>query len=56
MEFVVNLGDWPLEFKKVNDNPLSIFSWCGSDDTRDIVMPTYDVTKSTLQTMDRYQF
>lgn len=53
LELLVNLGDWPLEKKKANENPLPIFSWCGSDETRDIVMPTYDLTESTLQTMGR---
>ncbi|ELT95788.1 hypothetical protein CAPTEDRAFT_221044 [Capitella teleta] len=53
VEFFVNLGDWPLEKRKVSEGPLPIFSWCGSDDTRDIVMPTYDVTESTLETMGR---
>ena len=52
MEFFVNLGDWPLV--KLNTNPLPILSWCGSDDTLDIVMPTYDLTESTLETMGRY--
>ena len=54
LEFIVNLGDWPLEFKKPSEGPLPIFSWCGSDETRDIVMPTYDLVKSTLETMNRY--
>ena len=53
VEFVINLGDWPLEHKHVTDSPLPILSWCGSDDTRDIVMPTYDVTESTLETLGR---
>jgi len=53
MEFVSNLGDWPLEFKPVTENPLPILSWCGSDETRDIVMPTYDITESTLETLGR---
>ncbi|KAL9976452.1 hypothetical protein ACROYT_G013755 [Oculina patagonica] len=51
MEFFVNLGDWPLV--KLNTNPIPVFSWCGSDDTFDIVMPTYDLTESTLETMGR---
>ena len=55
LEFIVNLGDWPLEFKSPADNPLPIFSWCGSDDTRDIVMPTYDLVQSALETMNRYR-
>lgn len=50
-EFFVNLGDWPLASK--NNEPLPIFSWCGSQDTYDIVMPTYDTTESTLENMGR---
>lgn len=53
MEFFVNLGDWPLEKRKSAEiHP--IFSWCGSNNTRDIVMPTYDLTESVLETMGRY--
>ncbi|EDO47272.1 predicted protein [Nematostella vectensis] len=51
MEFFVNLGDWPLEKRK--DNPIPILSWCGSEDTADIVMPTYDLTEAALETMGR---
>jgi len=51
MEFFVNLGDWPLE--KRLDNPLPVLSWCGSEDTADVVMPTYDLTESALETMGR---
>ncbi|XP_034188596.1 protein O-glucosyltransferase 2 [Osmia lignaria lignaria] len=51
IEFFVNLGDWPLVPKNNKDYP--IFSWCGSYDTRDIVMPTYDLTESSLEAMGR---
>lgn len=51
IEFFVNLGDWPL-VKDTKDN-LPIFSWSGSTDTFDIVMPTYDLTESTLENMGR---
>lgn len=51
VEFIINLGDWPLEDKF--EKPLPIFSWCGSDKTKDIVMPTYDLTESTLEMMGR---
>lgn len=51
MELVINLGDWPLIHKK--SELLPIFSWCGSDGTNDIVMPTYDITESTLENMGR---
>ncbi|EZA48857.1 KDEL motif-containing protein [Ooceraea biroi] len=51
IEFFVNLGDWPLV---PNAGPLyPIFSWCGSESTKDIVMPTYDITESSLEAMGR---
>lgn len=55
-EFFVNLGDWPLMKKggvSRTHGPYPMFSWCGSDDTFDIVMPTYDLTESTLDAMHR---
>ncbi|XP_003129882.1 KDEL motif-containing protein 2 isoform X9 [Sus scrofa] len=53
VEFYVNLGDWPLEHRKVNETPgpLPIISWCGSLDSRDVILPTYDITHSTLEAM-----
>ncbi|XP_046961824.1 protein O-glucosyltransferase 2-like [Vanessa cardui] len=51
MELVINLGDWPLVHK--DSEPLPIFSWCGSNETLDIVMPTYDITESALENMGR---
>ncbi|XP_063160749.1 protein O-glucosyltransferase 2 isoform X2 [Candoia aspera] len=53
VEFFVNLGDWPLEKRKSSQDVHPIFSWCGSNDSRDIVMPTYDLTDSVLETMGR---
>lgn len=56
MEFFINLGDWPLVKKggqSRTTGPYPIFSWCGSDDTYDIVLPTYDITESTLENMGR---
>mgnify|MGYP002716637726 CR=1 FL=1 len=50
-EFIVNLGDWPLEDN--SPSPLPIFSWCGSNFTSDIIMPTYDLTEATLECMGR---
>lgn len=49
VEFFVNVGDWPLETR--TEGALPILSWCGSTDTRDIVLPTYEVTHSSLETM-----
>lgn len=53
VEFFVNLGDWPLEKRQPAERIHPIFSWCGSNNTRDIVMPTYDLTESVLETMGR---
>jgi len=52
VEFFINLGDWPL-VKKSSTSPLPIFSWCGSDSTSDIILPTYDVTDSTLKSLSQ---
>lgn len=49
VEFFINVGDWPLESRSSNAVP--ILSWCGSTDTRDIILPTYEVTHSTLEAM-----
>ncbi|KAI4465311.1 kdel lys-asp-glu-leu containing - related [Holotrichia oblita] len=49
-EFFVNLGDWPLSSEAVK---YPILSWCGSMDSFDIVMPTYDLTESTLENLGR---
>ncbi|XP_014733091.1 PREDICTED: KDEL motif-containing protein 2-like isoform X5 [Sturnus vulgaris] len=53
VEFYLNVGDWPVEHRKGNDTPgpLPVISWCGSVDSRDIILPTYDVTHSTLETL-----
>lgn len=51
VEFIANLGDWPLADRSNRKNTvikLPIFSWCGSTDTYDIVLPTYELTESTL--------
>lgn len=53
IELLVNLGDWPLAKEK---DDLPIFSWCGSNSTKDIVMPTYEITESSLQMMGRYYY
>ncbi|KAG5674713.1 hypothetical protein PVAND_004665 [Polypedilum vanderplanki] len=49
VEFFINLGDWPLIKKSAkNGEKFPMFSWCGSQETFDIVIPTYDLTESTL--------
>lgn len=52
MELFVNLGDWPLS-PSAGRPAVPFFSWCGSDDTIDIHLPTYDITESSLQCMGR---
>lgn len=53
IEFFINLGDWPLNNKK-EKHVYPIISWCGSTDSYDIILPTYDLTESTLEMMGRY--
>ncbi|XP_063726451.1 protein O-glucosyltransferase 2-like isoform X2 [Symsagittifera roscoffensis] len=50
-EFVMNLGDWPGEKRKVDESPLAILTWGGSKDTRDISVPTWDLTKKTYSSL-----
>lgn len=47
----MNLGDWPLVPKNKITYP--IFSWCGSEGFDDIILPTYDITKSSIEAMGR---
>ncbi|XP_042299851.1 protein O-glucosyltransferase 3-like, partial [Sceloporus undulatus] len=53
VEFYLHVADWPIEHRKANGTPgpVPILSWCGSVDSADIVLPTYDVTHSTLETL-----
>ncbi|CAF1108853.1 unnamed protein product [Adineta ricciae] len=51
VEFLMNLGDYPLS--DTNDDPLPIISWCGSEQTYDIILPTYEITEATLQMLSR---
>lgn len=54
MEFLINLGDWPL-VKKNLQPVIPIFSWCGSYQHADIVLPTYDITEASLECMGRFE-
>ena len=51
VEFIFNVGDWPIE--KNLRRPLPIFSWCGSNKTADIILPTWDQTKNTRLAFSR---
>jgi hypothetical protein len=50
-EFIFDLGDWPVS--KDANNPLPIFSWCGSTKSFDIVLPTWDILKHLSMGMGR---
>ena len=50
-ELIVNLGDWPLV--KTGAKPLPMISWCGSNDTLDLVLPTYELTEASIECMGR---
>ncbi|XP_059473054.1 protein O-glucosyltransferase 2-like [Neocloeon triangulifer] len=51
LELIVNLGDWPLV--RLEELKVPMLSWCGSDETIDIVVPTYELTEATLECMGR---
>lgn len=53
IEFFFNLGDWPLVKSASKEKKFPIFSWCGSNSTLDIVVPTYELTESTINMMYR---
>lgn len=50
VELFINLGDWPL-VKTDMDTIIPILSWCGSFDTKDIILPTYDVADATIKSI-----
>lgn len=52
VEFFINLGDWPLV--KDSDSNIPIISWCGSNKTTDIILPTYDITDASLKSLSQY--
>jgi len=51
LELLVNLGDWPLVH--LDELKVPMLSWCGSEETADIVVPTYEITEATLECMGR---
>lgn len=55
VDFLVNLGDYPLAKKTERrySPQVPIFSWCGSEDSLDIVMPTYELTEASVHMMRR---
>ena len=53
MEFLANLGDWPLQQDRDGPPAVPVVSWCGSADTHDIVLPTWELTRSTLEALEK---
>ncbi|OQR75317.1 KDEL motif-containing protein 1-like [Tropilaelaps mercedesae] len=55
VDFIVNLGDYPLATKDERrySPQIPVFSWCGSDDSLDIVMPTYELVEASIHMMHR---
>ncbi|CBY33708.1 unnamed protein product [Oikopleura dioica] len=47
IEFLFNVGDWPVS------REFPVFSWCGSEESSDIVVPTWDQIKTTLLSMSK---
>ena len=54
VEFLINLGDWPL-VKKNREPLIPMISWCKDDTTADVLLPTYDITEATVECMGRYE-
>jgi hypothetical protein len=52
MEILFNLRDWPLVSTEQKPH-IPLFSSCGTNDTLDLVMPTYGITEATLECMGR---
>ncbi|TRY61729.1 hypothetical protein TCAL_11141 [Tigriopus californicus] len=53
LEFLINLGDWPLSRLSPSVKPLPIISWCKTPDFADILLPTYEITEASLECMGR---
>ena len=54
MELIIQVSDWPQDRNDTHKDPFPFLSWCGSMGYRDIVWPTYDLMRHTIQGMDRY--
>ncbi len=54
-ELLINLGDWPLIRRGQNEKDFIVpmISWCKTNDTFDVLLPTYEITEATLECMGR---
>ncbi len=55
VELIVQVGDWPQDRDDTTKDPFPFLSWCGSENFRDLIWPQYDLMRSTIQGMDRYE-
>lgn len=47
VEFFLNVGDWPVETRTPEEGAIPVFSWSGSTNSSDIVLPQWDVSKTS---------
>lgn len=53
-EFLINLGDWPLVgVDEGDDGPIPMLSWCKTNSTADVLLPTYELTEASTECMGR---
>lgn len=54
-DLLMNLGDWPLEkrSKEAEEGIVPMVSWCGSTETSDLILPTYELMEATLESLGR---
>ncbi|OXB70777.1 UNVERIFIED_CONTAM: hypothetical protein H355_014600 [Colinus virginianus] len=48
VEFVLNLGDWPVVGRETGVEALPLFGWSGGKNYIDIILPQWDVVKTTM--------
>eukprot|EP00820_Chromera_velia_P001784 Cvel_15470.t1-p1 / transcript=Cvel_15470.t1 / gene=Cvel_15470 / organism=Chromera_velia_CCMP2878 / gene_product=KDEL motif-containing protein 1, putative / transcript_product=KDEL motif-containing protein 1, putative / location=Cvel_scaffold1146:55076-55940(+) / protein_length=288 / sequence_SO=supercontig / SO=protein_coding / is_pseudo=false len=48
VEFVLNLGDWPLATDENGTRGKPVISWCGSESSDDMILPTYRLTRAQV--------
>ncbi len=53
-EFLINLGDWPLTRRNgPSSTRIPMLSWCKTNDSADVLLPTYELTEASVECMGR---
>lgn len=52
-EFLINLGDWPLARRGRGGAAIPMMSWCKTNETDDVLLPTYELTEASAECMGR---